>query len=78
MLGAARALARYDINVIGINRGNGVISIRTTPCSNYLMCWKGAISPTFSAGSAGLPTGPPEAYQRRLAEVVLHPGKWRI
>ncbi len=47
MLGAARTLARYDINVIGINRGNlGFLTDLdpTTPCNNYLMCWKGAIS----------------------------------
>ncbi|STV06095.1 NAD kinase [Klebsiella pneumoniae] len=48
MLGAARTLARYDINVIGINRGNLAFSptlTRTTPCSSSPTCWKATTSP---------------------------------
>ena len=44
MLGAARTLARYDINVIGINRGNLGFLTDLDPDSS-LMCSKATISP---------------------------------
>ncbi len=75
--GAARTLARYDIN--GALTAVSWLPDRRSgqPCNNCLMCWKGAISQRFSAGSAGLPTGPPEVSAQPLI-VVLHPENWRI
>jgi NAD+ kinase len=69
MLGAARTLARYDINVIGINRGNLGFLTDLDP-DNALQQLADVleghyISKTLFAGSPGLPAGLPEAHQHR-------------
>ncbi len=64
---------------VGINRGNlgyRPISIRTTPCSNYLMCaGRGACisEKRFLLEARSARTA--RAYPAQPCEVVLHPGK---
>jgi NAD+ kinase len=83
MLGAARTLARYDINVIGINRGNLGFLTDLDPdnaSSSSPTCWKATISPKNAfcwkrrcasriARSASAP---------RLTKWFCTPAKWRI
>ncbi|MCS5932753.1 hypothetical protein LNQ03_25265 [Klebsiella pneumoniae subsp. pneumoniae] len=73
-------LARYDINVIGINRGNLGFSptlTRTTPCSSSPMCWKATTSPrnAFCWRPRCVSRIARNVSSTAINEVVLHPGK---
>lgn len=79
MLGAARTLARYDINVIGINRGNLGFLTDLDP-DNALQqladVWKAT---TFRKNVFCWKPGSASKIAKRIStainEVVLHPGK---
>lgn len=82
MLGAARVLARYDIKVIGVNRGNlGFLTdpIPTTPCSSWRTCWKASTStnsvscwkPSCIKSTSSAASAPPSM------KWCCTPAKWR-
>lgn len=79
MLGAARTLARYDIKVIGINRGNLGFLTDLDPDNAQQQrrtCWKATISVKTVLLEARVCQ---QDCQKRIStainEVVLHPGK---
>jgi NAD+ kinase len=68
MLGAARTLARYDINVIGINRGNRLLT--DLDPDNAQQQLADVLEGHYIAEKrflleAGVPAGLPEAHQHR-------------
>ncbi|VTO26316.1 NAD kinase [Klebsiella pneumoniae] len=81
MLGAARTLARYDINVIGINRGNLGFLTDLDP-DNALQQLADVLEATtsprkrFLLEAQGVSAGLPETYQHRHQRSgAAHPGK---